>query len=569
MIRSQAWSSRGKVVAERGVVAGGDQREADAGIRIMQEGGNAIDALVAAAFVGFVVEPDSCGIGGYGRLSIYLEQQDEFITVDHYVRAPRAATETMYQVVDDGNRMYYGWPRVVDRANEWGYRSIAVPSAVTGLCKAHAMCGRLPLALVLQPAIEIAEEGLEVTWDLALAIANRMDDIRQIPESAVWLLPDGAMPKYRSGFVAGARLDTSALAGTLRRIAELGAAGFCEGPVADAIIGQVQANGGLLTHDDLIDYQPKVMRERPLRFRDHAYITAYDQVGYECLNILDRWDLEQLGAESLEFRHLMAEALGVSFADNMYWYGDPDYVDSPVSGLSNPSFGASRAKSIEFKAALSRPIEYDDPRPFVDGRFEPAFVPAGPSVGGVRGTSQMAAMDEQGNIATLCTSLSNSLGSLVYVPEAGVFLNDSMQNFDPRPGRANSIAPGKMPIFAAPVIAAAHNGRGRFGAAGSGGYRIASGVLHTMVGHLAMGMDLQTAIDHPRVHCQGEEMFVDSRIPQVVVEGLRELGHRVVVVEETPGTLNFARVVAVGRSPETGHLEVATGPSWSTGSAGW
>ncbi|MCC6944659.1 MAG: gamma-glutamyltransferase [Thermomicrobiales bacterium] len=563
-------TARPQITAQRGVVAGGDQREADAGIRIMQEGGNAVDALVAAAFVGYVVEPDSCGIGGYGRLAIYLEEQQEFVTVDHYVRAPLAATDTMFEVIDGGDRLYYGWPQVVDRANEWGYRSIAVPGAVAGLYEAHRQFGQLAWERVLAPAIEAAEAGLEVTWDLVLSISGRIREIRTLPDVAEFLLPGGEPPRHRNGFNQGGHhLDLFDLAQTLRRVASEGPAGFYDGPVADAIVTEVQSHGGILSHDDLTSYRPKVMREKAQHFAGVDYITAWDQVGYEALNILDQSDLPSLEPDGLRVRHLMAEALGAAFVDNMFWYGDPEYVDSPVSGLSNRAFAAERARSIRFERAMDRPIPVSDPRPYDDASLDPDFDPQAPSVGGSHGTSQMAAMDQAGNIATLCTSLSSAFGSLVRVPGTGIFLNNSMQNFDPRPGRANAIAPGKMPIFAAPTIAASQSGKGRFGAAGSGGYRIETAVLHTTVGHLTYGMTLQDAIDLPRVHCQGRETVVDSRIPETIRRELAALGHQVVDAEETPGALNFARVVAVGRDPQTGELIASSGPFWSTAVAGW
>src|SRR5579883_3164642 len=168
MIRSQMVASRTEVIAERGVVAGGHMQEVEAGVRMLQEGGNAVDAVVAAAFTGFVVEPDSCGVGGYGRMAIFLADRREFVTIDHYVRAPRRARPDMFEIDPAQPGMYYGWPRVVGRRNEWGYLAPAVPGAVAGLCAAHERYGKLPLALVLEPAIEAAEAGVPVTWDLAL-----------------------------------------------------------------------------------------------------------------------------------------------------------------------------------------------------------------------------------------------------------------------------------------------------------------------------------------------------------------------------------------------------------------
>ena len=321
----QLIASRSEVVAERGVVAGGHMAEAEAGVRMLEAGGNAIDAIVAAAFTGFVVEPDSCGVGGYGRLAMFLADRQEFVTIDHYVRAPRAATATMFEIDPAPDGMYYGWPRVVDRRNEWGYLAPAVPGAVAGLCAAQERYGLLPLAQVLEPAIEAAEAGVLVTWDLALAIARRIKQIRSVPHAADRLLRNGDVPAVASAFGDGDRIDFSDLAGTLRRtIAREGAAGFYTGPVAEAIGREIAAHGGILTADDLATYRPKIMREQAATYRGYTYVTANDQVGYEALNILEQFDLAGYGAESVEFRHLMAEAMGHAFADNMVHYGDPD-----------------------------------------------------------------------------------------------------------------------------------------------------------------------------------------------------------------------------------------------------
>ena len=172
-------------------------------------------------------------------------------------------------------------------------------------------------------------------------------------------------------------------------------------------------------------------------------------------------------------------------------------------------------------------------------------------------------------MAILITSLTSGFGSLVLVPGTGVLLNNAMQNFDPRPEQSNCIAPGKMPIFAAPSLVAARDGRAIFGACGSGGYRIETAVLHTMAHSLDCGMTLQAAVDGPRVHCQGDETYVDARIPIAVRERLAELGHRVVVQEEVPGTPYFGRVNAIRVDPRTGLRHAGTGPAWQTAAAGF
>jgi gamma-glutamyltranspeptidase / glutathione hydrolase len=568
MIRSQIATSRTEVVSERGVVACGHIQEAEAGAQMLEEGGNAVDAVVAAAFTGHVVEPANCGLGGYGHMALFLAETRQLVSVDHSVRAPAAARPDMFEVDSSQPTTYYGWPPTVDRQNEWGAISMAVPGGVSGLCAAHERWGRLPLGQALEPAIEAAENGVDVTWDLVLAVAGRLKEIESLPDAADLLLPHGRPPRIPEdgGLPNGndERIDTSRLAKTLREIGRHGAAGFYRGWVAESIERAVKVGAGILTADDLAAYQPKITVEAGAWYRGLRYSTASDPVGYEALNILGCFDLAAYGPESSEYRHVMAEAMGHAFVDNMRHYGDRDFGPSPVAGLASPEFAASRGESIRLDRAAPRPIPPGDPWPYEREVPVAAAVATRPSASGLSGTTQMVAADAEGNVVALITSLTSDFGSLVLVPDGGFFLNNAMRNFDPRPDRANCIAPGKMPIFAVPAIAAERDGLAVFGAGGSGGYRITSGVLHALVNHVDFGMRVQQAVDSPRVHCQGEETFVDSRVPEAVQEQLRELGHIVVQQSETPAPTNFARVSAVARDTETGELSAGSSPPWNT-----
>jgi len=567
MTRSRRQTAQTEMVSERGVVSCSHTQEAEAGARIIEAGGNAVDAVVAAAFTGFVVEPAACGFGGSGHLALFLADTRELVSVDHGVRAPAAARPDMFRIDPSQAETYYGWPRAVGRANEWGASAAAVPGAVAGLCAAHRRWGRLQLAEVLEPAIDAAEAGLPVTWDLIVAIVGRLDEIEALPNAAAMLLPGGRPARLREdgGLPDGVeqRIDTSPLVGTLREVARRGAAGFYRGWIAESIEREVQAGGGILTADDLAAYEPRITVEAGAFHRGLRYSTASDPVGYEVLNILGCFDLADYGPESAEYRHLMAEALGHAFVDNLHHYADPDFGPSPVDGLASPEFAASRAANIRLDRAAPRPIPPGDPWPY---QPDPPTggVATRPSSSGFGGTSQMVATDRDGNVASLITLLPSAFGSLVLVPDGGFFLNNAMRNFDPRPDRANCIAPGKMPIFAVPAIAAERDGVGVFGAAGSGGYRIASGVVHAFVNHVDFGMRVQDAVDRPRVHCQGDETYVDSRIPPHVQQRLRELGHVVVQQPEVPAPVNFARVSAVARDTTTGELSAGSNPSWNT-----
>ncbi len=551
-----------QVTSTRGAVSAGHPLEVAAGLEMLAAGGSAIDAVVAGAFVSYVVEPNNASIAGYGHLSAYLAAEDRFLTVDHNPRAPRRATADMFEVVADPAPAGHDWPSAVDDRNHVGHLAVAVPGAIRGLSAAHQQGGKLPWAEVLAPAIRAADEGLEVTWNILLLIVARLEEIRARPHAAALLLPGGKLPRAASEEGPGDRLDQSELAAVLRRIAAEGPDAFYAGAVAEAIAAEIAAGGGILDAQDLADYQPLVFDERPRTYRGLTYVTANDTVGYEALNILERFDVGALRPGSAEHLHLLAEAAGHAFADSVTYYGDPGHVPSPVEGLSSKAYAEQRAAGISLDRAAPRPVVAADPWPFDHAPAPDGASPA-PSAGGAHGTTQVVAADADGNVATLITTIGADFGSLVVVPGTGIVLNNSMINFDPRPGFTNSIAPGKMPFFAVPAIVAARGGRGVLGVGGSGGYPILAGVLHTTVNVLDHGLDVQAAIDEPRVHSQGNQTYVDSRVDPAVRERLGEIGHELVVQDTNPGSLAFSRVSAVVVDDD-GTMTAGSGPAWNT-----
>jgi gamma-glutamyltranspeptidase / glutathione hydrolase len=553
--------------SERGVVAAGHPDEVAAGIAMLADGGNAIDAVVAAAFAAYVVEPAMCGIGGYGRMSAYVAAERALISIDHYLRAPGAARADMFEIDAAKGLKYYETPYTKGLRAERGALAVGVPGAVAGLYWAQRKLGRLPWAQVIEPAIALANAGLEVSWSLVLKLAENLDAIREMPALAAMFLPEGRLPRAAGQIEPAERLPLSDLAATLAHIAKDGAAGFYAGPVAEAIASACRSGGGILSREDLANYRPRIVRESPRHYRGLEYITGCDPVGYEALNILEHFDLASLRPDALEFRHLMAEAMAAAFVDNIAHYGDPDVIgESPAAALSDPALGARRAAMLDPERALPRPVAAIDPGPS-DGATLGEHLRDEPWPPKLAGTTQMAAADREGNMVSLCTSVSASFGSLVAVPGTGIILNNGMGNFDPRPGRPNSIAPGKMPIFAVPVLVALENGRAVFAAAGAGGYRITAGVLHALAHWRDFKMPLADAVAAPRVHCQGKETYVDARIDAAARDALAALGHRVVVQADDPGLNAFSRVSAVSLDPATGALHAASGPPWH-GAAG-
>jgi gamma-glutamyltranspeptidase/glutathione hydrolase len=294
-------------------------------------------------------------------------------------------------------------------------------------------------------------------------------------------------------------------------------------------------------------------------------VTSNDTVGYEALNILERFPLGDHAPGSAEHLHLLAEATGHAFVDSLTWHGDPEHVPSPVAGLTSKEYAAERAAGISLDGVARRPLAAADPWP-----FDPSPAPDGapsPSAGGVHGTSMATAADADGNVAAIITTIGGDFGSLVVVPGTGIVLNNSMMNFDPRPGFTNSIAPGKMPFFAVPAIVAARDGRGVLAVAGAGGYPILSGVLHTTVNVVDHGLGVQAAIDHPRVHSQGGATYVDSLVDPEVRARLAEIGHELVVQHTNPGSLAFSRVSAVAVRGG-GTITAGAGPSWHAAAGG-
>ena len=564
MTTTDWYAGRSEAVGRRGVVSCGHPDSTAAGLAILEAGGNAFDAIVAAAFSSFVCEPAQCGLGGYGRLAGFVAAERRMVSVDHYLRAPAAVRPDMFEIDETRPVKYYETPWTKGQRAERGHLAVGVPGAVPGLFETHRRWGRLPWAVVLEPAIAQAEAGLAMDWVQLLYICEHHDYLRALPPIHAHFCPGGELPKIPGQFGGGDRIDLSELAATMRRIAAQGPAGLHEGEIAALIAKEVKAGGGIMTAADLAGYRPKVMIETPLRFAGLDVVSCFCPTSYQVLNLLETFDLKAMGPDSADFRHVMAECLAVAFSDTIRWYGDPDTDEAPVEELGSLAFAERRAQDIALDRALPRPVAPVDPRTLGIAAGEAAErlgldEPWPPKLDG---TTQLATADGDGNMAVLCTSLSGAHGSLVYCPGTGVVLNNGMQNFDPRPGRPNSLKPGKMPIFAAPVLLACRDGEPVFAATGSGGYRIMTGVVHGFVNWAVFGMALKDALEAPRVHSQGRDTFVDETLPQTVAAELARRGHSLVLQRDHPGLTAFARVNAVARDPATGDLRGAAYPGW-------
>jgi gamma-glutamyltranspeptidase/glutathione hydrolase len=490
------------VVARDGMVVAGRLQAADAGARMLLEGGNAVDAAVAAGWAVSVVEPWMNGIGGAGAMVVHHEGHQ--VAIDFGIRAPRAARPDMFELEPEGGGAF-GWRAVQGRANELGHRAVGIPGVVAGLCLAHERFGRLPREVVMEPAIELAAAGFEADWHTTLMVAINVEPLARFPVTArTYLGQANSPPKPESRFASADRIVYGDLAGTLRRIAQEGARAFYGGEIAGAIADDMAANGGLVTRKDLEDYRPFVT-EGGLQgtYRGHL-VTGVPGTGSTVvqgiLDSLGRHDLAAMGAGSVEMLHVLAEACRRSFAT---------YFE----------------------------------------RASPAAAH----------TTHLCAVDRDRNAASITQTLGLLFGSFVTVPRTGILLNNLMSVFDPEPGHTHSIFAGASPAAAYAPTVLSSSGVVRAALGAPGGRRIPTAVAQVISNLVDLDMSIQDAISAPRIHAESPLVEVDSRFPDNVIAGLSGLGHQVVAEEKTPVSFNFAHPVGIVVRPD-GLLAGGTDP---------
>ena len=553
-------TSRQEVVADHGVVAAGHPAEVAAGLQMLQAGGNAIDAAVSAAFAAGLVEPWNCGPGGHGFLAVSHRGVTEVI--DWTPGAPRKARPDIWEL-EEGYEGVFGWRRVKDRANEVGYLAAAIPGMVAGLCLAHERGGRLPLAMVLEPAIALAEEGFAVDWRTTYVLARAMETLRRFPAAASIFLPGGRLPQAGSFYTPGDRLFQRDHGRTLRRIADEGPGIVYRGEIAQVIAEDMTRNSGLITLEDLQDFQPLVFQGTVHTYRGFQYTTQNTLLFVEALNILEHFDLSAFGPDHPTFRHLVAEAMWQAFVDYF------THSNGPAKGLVSKEYAAELAARIDLGKARDTmepgdPWKYEGrPRPTTEASDRPRSHGAG------KHTTQVAAVDHEGNLVSMIFSLGTTFGSYVVPPGTGMFLGNSLESFDPEPGKPLSIGPGKRLAHSVPAVLMLKGGKPFAGLAGSGGWRITGGLLHLVLNLADFDMGIQEAIEHPRLHCQDGNLYIDQRVGPAVLAELASMGHRVVAVEETVAQSNFCRAVGVRVDPVSGQLHGGADPLHSAAVAGY
>jgi len=486
---TQYWEqSKPSAKGRRGMVVSQVRSAAQAGVAVLDAGGNAVDAAVATALALATVEPWNSGLGGIGFALVHRAHEPRAHVVDFGPRAPAATDPARYRLTGRMTTDLFAWPEVEGDINIHGPLSVAIPSAVAGYDHMLRQWGRLPLADIIAPAVALARRGLPQDWYTGVKIANSARVIRKYPTTAAVYLPDGLppVPPYQGtpGFFRQGNLPA-----TLERLASAGLRDLYEGDIAAAIAADIKTLGGVLSAEDLRACQPRTWLAEELGWRGR---TLQLTGGLTAAPTLKR----------------VLEAMS----------------DAPYSG---------RAPSPEWYVALARAMKAAYAERFAGlGESEPDSAESC--------TTHLTVCDAEGNTVAITTTLMSSMGSRVLLPQSGILLNNGMMWFDPRPGTPNGIAPGKRPLCNMLPIMLTAGGRPFLAGGASGGRRIMAAVFQLMTFIADFGMDVETAAHHPRIDVSGvDRVSADRRLPAAVLDALAADGP-VEVVEHGAVPINFA-----------------------------
>lgn len=519
-----AYMTEEPVRVRHGMVVSVHHLASDAGVEVLREGGNAVDAAVATGFALAVVHPIAGNLGGGGFLLLRMHDGKSTF-IDYREKAPMAATETMYQDAH-GNVL----PETSLQSSVIGYRSIATPGSVAGMAYAEKTYGKLGLKRVMEPAIRLARDGFSLSAEEAHELGDQ--DLAKFADSKRIFQRDGNL--YKAGEV----LKQPELARTLERIAA-DPNDFYRGQLAHELIDELKNGGALLTADDLAHYD--VVERKPVEgsFHNYTVISAPPPssggvVLVSALNILEGYDLAKLGDRSPEYVHLLIEAYRRAYMDRSDYLGDPDYNLIPVEELTAKRYAdAWRATILPDKASPSAMLKRPE-----------GFLPAAPRTAGMRktesqDTTHYSVVDSEGNAVAVTTTLNDSFGSHVTAGSLGFLLNDEMDDFASKmgvpnmfgliQGPANAIAPGKRPLSSMTPTIVLEDGKLRYVLGSPGGAFIITTVANIFLSAAEGGLNIQQAVDAPRFHHQylPDKLMVEPGFDPSTVTSLKAMGYDV------------------------------------------
>ena len=539
--------------ATQGMVVSAHPLATQAGLSMLQQGGNAVDAAVATTFAISVVEPFSAGLGGGGFLLMYQAKSNEIKALDFRERAPLNATKTMY-LDNQGN--------VRPNASTNGYLAVATPGTIAGLYEVHRKYGRLPWKTVIAPAIQLAETGFPVSWRFVSATKTRLPTLLKNPDAQKIFTHNGKT------YQIGERLVQPELAATLRSVSQ-NPQDFYTGTIATAIAADMAANSGLITQKDLQQYRPTWRDPVCGDFRKARVCSMPPPSSggvhlLQILNIIGDTDLKTLGWHSPDALHLLIESMRIAYADRATYLGDPDFIKVPVKALISPVYAQKRRQEINpQKATPSSQVKAVDPA--VLQRLTKESVE----------TSHLTVVDRDRNAVSLTFTVNLGFGAGVVAKGTGIVLNNEMDDFAIAPntpnafglvgGTANAIAPNKIPLSSMTPTIVTENGRLRLAVGSPGGSTIITTVLQIVLNVLVYDMDVRRAIAAPRVHHQWlpDRLNVEPwGLDTLTIADLKRRGHQ---IEERPSWGNANAIVVM---PD-GSLEGAADPRGEGAASGF
>ena len=528
---SFAWSTTGPVSGSKGVVASNSILASEAGVQMIAEGGNAIDAAVATGFALAVTHPTAGNLGGGGFMVIRLAD-GSLAANDHREKAPAAATRDMF--LDDEGEM-------IPDLSTYSHLASGVPGTVAGLIDVLDRYGTLSLAQVLAPAIDLAENGFEMSEYLAGSIASNLAKLSRLPAGKAKFSKQGAAYEVADTWCQ------PELAATLRRIAEKGKAGFYEGETADLIVAEMERGGGLISHEDLEAYE-SVWRE-PLSGSYRGYTvhsmpppSSGGVLLIQMLNMLEGQSLASSGWNTPRTAHAMIEAERRAYADRATHLGDPGFYPVPVAKLMSKGY------------ALERFADFDPSAATPSTEVEAGTWKEGPD------TTHVSVIDGDGNAVAYTTTINLAYGSKIVVDGAGFLLNNEMDDFAAAPGipnsfgllgsEANSVAANKRMLSSMTPTIVSNEEQGLVFVTGSpGGSTIITTVLQVVLNLVEHGLSPEDAVASPRFHHQWQPdgiIHEPGALTEIDVAELKAMGHQGFYEIPRIGSANSA--IAVGDS---------------------
>ncbi len=493
----------------KGVVVCPQPRAADAGAAILAAGGTAFDAVVATAFCQMVQDPFMCGMGGMGTLQAFRAADGGHEMIDFHTRAGSKVTPAMWAADQKGRSEISGYSFFDDNRSELGYTAIMTPGTVRGFAAFHARFCTMDWSDLLAPAVAMARTGMTVTpfyhdFLTRTPMAGVPDGhtrITRTPASgAIFLNAEGRV------HAVGETLRLNDMAATIDRLARAGGEDFYTGELAQRSAADFAANGSFITAEDLRDY--RVRPGAPVLGTYRGYTVASNPppgsgaVLIEMLNILEQFDLGRHPPGGVEHLDLLARAMAAAHVDREEWLADPEFHPVPVATM------ISKERATHWA-----------------GEIRKGWLPGNRRGSPPSCTTHLSVMDAAGNAVSVTHTLGTGAG--VVTPGLGFQWNNAMKLFDPQPGRANSIAPGKARTTGMVPTMLLKDGRPVMVVGAPGGSVIITAVLTTILNIVDFGMTATEAVSFPRIHCEGGAVFAEARVQGAVIEALKARGHSV------------------------------------------